>query len=128
MFFGQLDVLASKLCQFYKMMSYWALKYIFFFFRNRRSREISILKAIENGAHTLFEILAKVYSEVDRCFWIPASYNVRLHVEHLARQDKLPKVIFRRFHKSVLFNILVHIDMLKSFLSHKLLHREEPRI
>ncbi|GMN38606.1 hypothetical protein TIFTF001_007836 [Ficus carica] len=61
------------------------------YLKNRRSREISILKAIENGAHTLFEILAKVYSEVDRRFWIPASYNVRLHVEHLARQDKLPK-------------------------------------
>ncbi|XP_024023245.1 uncharacterized protein LOC21398546 isoform X1 [Morus notabilis] len=61
------------------------------YLKNRRSREISILEAIENGAHTLFEIIANVYSEVDRRFWIPASYNVRLHVDHLAHQDKLPK-------------------------------------
>ncbi|XP_038719858.1 uncharacterized protein LOC120012485 isoform X4 [Tripterygium wilfordii] len=58
---------------------------------NRRSREASILKAIENGAQTLFEIVADVYSNVDRSFWIPAASNVRLHMDHLAQQDKLPK-------------------------------------
>lgn len=62
-------------------------------FRNRRSRETSVLKAIENGAETLYDIVASVYAEVDRRFWIPASSNVRLHVEHLAQQDKLPAVI-----------------------------------
>lgn len=51
------------------------------------------MKAIENGAQTLFDIVAYVYSEVDRRFWIPAASNVRLHVDHLAQQDKLPKVI-----------------------------------
>ncbi|GAV65866.1 Lactamase_B domain-containing protein [Cephalotus follicularis] len=61
------------------------------YLKNRRSREASILKAIENGAETLFDIVAYVYSNVDRSFWIPASSNVRLHVEHLAQQDKLPK-------------------------------------
>ncbi|KAK3189295.1 hypothetical protein Dsin_028856 [Dipteronia sinensis] len=61
------------------------------YLKNRRSREASILKAIENGAQTLFDIVANVYAEVDLCFWIPASSNVRLHVDHLAEQKKLPE-------------------------------------
>ncbi|XP_050246674.1 uncharacterized protein LOC126694452 [Quercus robur] len=60
--------------------------------RNRRSRETSIWKAIENGAETLFDIVAEVYSGFDRSVWIPAASNVRLHVKHLAEQDKLPKI------------------------------------
>lgn len=69
------------------------LRMVIIFFRNRRSREAAILKAIEGGAKTLFEIVAYVYSNVDRRAWIPASSNVRLHVDHLAEQHKLPKVI-----------------------------------
>ncbi|KAL5553130.1 hypothetical protein UlMin_040531 [Ulmus minor] len=61
------------------------------YLKNRRSREAAILKAIESGAKTLFDIVSNVYSEVDPRFWIPASSNVRLHVDHLAQQDKLPK-------------------------------------
>lgn len=66
-------------------------------FRNRRSRETSIVKAIENGAQTLYDIVANVYSEVDRRLWIPAASNVRLHVDHLAQQAKLPKVLSQQF-------------------------------
>lgn len=62
-------------------------------FRNRRSREANILKAIQGGAKTLFDIVAYVYSDVDRRAWIYASSNVRLHVDHLAHQHKLPKVL-----------------------------------
>ncbi|KAK9091359.1 hypothetical protein Sjap_024536 [Stephania japonica] len=61
------------------------------YLKNRRQRESSILKAIENGAETLFDIVAKAYYDVDPSFWIAASSNVRLHVDHLAQQDKLPK-------------------------------------
>ncbi|MCL7027933.1 hypothetical protein MKW94_003586, partial [Papaver nudicaule] len=61
------------------------------YLKNRRNRELSILKAMEGGAETLFDIVAKVYSDVDPGYWIPASSNVRIHVEHLAQQDKLPK-------------------------------------
>ena len=62
-------------------------------FRNRRNREANILKAIEGGAKTLFDIVAYVYSDVDRRAWIAASSNVRLHVDHLAQQHNLPKVM-----------------------------------
>ncbi|XP_059653945.1 uncharacterized protein LOC132300745 isoform X2 [Cornus florida] len=61
------------------------------YLKNRRGRESSILKAIENGAKTLFDIVAHTYSDVDRSFWIPAASNVRLHVDHLAQEKKLPK-------------------------------------
>lgn len=51
------------------------------------------MKAIENGAVTLFDIISKSYADVDTKLWIPASSNVRLHVDYLAYQDKLPKVL-----------------------------------
>lgn len=63
--------------------------------RNRRAREASILQSIENGAQTLFDIVSKTYSDVDRKLWIPASFNVRLHVDHLNSLHKLPKVSTR---------------------------------
>lgn len=62
-------------------------------FRNRRSREANIVKVIEGGAKSLFDIIAYVYSDVDRRVWIAASSNVRLHVDHLAQQHNLPKVM-----------------------------------
>lgn len=65
--------------------------------RNRRSRETAILKAIENGAKTLIDIVASVYCDVDRRAWIAAASNVRLHVDHLAQQNKLPKVGYANF-------------------------------
>jgi hypothetical protein len=60
--------------------------------RNRRAREAAMLQSIENGAQTLFDIVSRTYCDVDRKLWIPASFNVRLHVEHLNSQHKLPKV------------------------------------
>ncbi|KAK8938083.1 hypothetical protein KSP40_PGU015397 [Platanthera guangdongensis] len=61
------------------------------YFRHRRDREQEILKAIKNGAETLYDIVANVYANVDIKLWFAASSNVRLHVEHLAYQDMLPK-------------------------------------
>lgn len=50
------------------------------------------MKVIEDGAETLSDIIAKSYGDIDIKLWIPASSNVRLHVDHLAYQQKLPKV------------------------------------
>ncbi|XWS34986.1 hypothetical protein CRYUN_Cryun21dG0085200 [Craigia yunnanensis] len=61
------------------------------YLKNRRSREAGILKAIENGAETLFDVVANVYSGVDCSFWIAVASNVRLHADHHAQQKKLPK-------------------------------------
>lgn len=81
------------------------VRIVIIIFRNRRSREASILKAIEDGAKTLFDIVAYVYSDVDRSVWMFASSNVRLHVDHLAQQHKLPKVITNMLQASNALNI-----------------------
>ncbi|XP_006344152.1 uncharacterized protein [Solanum tuberosum] len=60
------------------------------YLKNRRHRESTILMAIENGAKTLYDIVAYTYADVDRSLWFYASLNVRLHVDHLAVQNKLP--------------------------------------
>ncbi|CAA7408419.1 unnamed protein product [Spirodela intermedia] len=69
----------------------WPKSMLCGYLKHRRDRELSILGAIESGAETLFDILAKSYSEVDSKFWFAASSNVRLHVDHLAHQGKLPQ-------------------------------------
>ncbi|OMO50145.1 Beta-lactamase-like protein [Corchorus olitorius] len=69
----------------------WPKNMLCGYLKNRRSREATILNTIENGAETLFDIVSKVYSGVDQKFWISAASNVRLHVDHLAQQKKLPK-------------------------------------
>ncbi|EOA39280.1 hypothetical protein CARUB_v10012289mg [Capsella rubella] len=61
------------------------------YLENRRNREESILKATEDGAQTLFDIVASVYASVDRRFWWAASSNVRLHIDNLAVENKLPE-------------------------------------
>ncbi|KAL0430163.1 UNVERIFIED_CONTAM: Hydroxyacylglutathione hydrolase [Sesamum radiatum] len=61
------------------------------YLKNRRNREATILKAIQEGAKTLFDVVAYTYAEVDRSLWIHAASNVRLHVDHLALQNKLPE-------------------------------------
>ncbi|WCJ24485.1 Metallo-hydrolase/oxidoreductase superfamily protein [Euphorbia peplus] len=69
----------------------WPKHLLCAYLKNRRSRETTILKAIENGAKSLFDIVASVYCDVDRSLWISASSNVQLHVDHLAQQNKLPQ-------------------------------------
>ncbi|QHN79665.1 Beta-lactamase-like protein [Arachis hypogaea] len=71
----------------------WPKQMLCGYLKNRRNREANILKAIEGGAKTLFDIVAYVYADVDRGAWVAASSNVRLHVDHLAQQHKLPKVM-----------------------------------
>ncbi|XP_022871264.1 uncharacterized protein LOC111390445 [Olea europaea var. sylvestris] len=61
------------------------------YLKNRRNRESTILKAIKGGGKSLFDIVAYTYADVDSNLWLPAASNVRLHVDHLAQQDKFPK-------------------------------------
>lgn len=51
-----------------------------------------ILKAIEEGLETLFNIVAYTYSDVECNHWVIIASNVRLHVEHLDHRKKVPKV------------------------------------
>ncbi|KAL1553597.1 hypothetical protein AAHA92_14253 [Salvia divinorum] len=75
------------------------------YLKNRRKRESSISKAIEEGAKTLFDIVKYTYAEVARGLWIHAASNVRLHIDHLALHNKLPKEFsIQRFQSSCKLN------------------------
>ncbi|KAG6534412.1 uncharacterized protein LOC121986146 isoform X1 [Zingiber officinale] len=69
----------------------WPKQMLCGYLKHRRARELSILEAIESGAETLYDILSRSYADVDIKLWIPAASNVRLHVDHLAYQERLPK-------------------------------------
>ncbi|KAK9277248.1 hypothetical protein L1049_006787 [Liquidambar formosana] len=86
-----LELSPHALIPMHGRVNLWPKHMLCGYLKNRRNRESTILKAIENGAETLFDIVSKTYSDVDRSFWIPAASNVRLHVDHLAQQNKLPK-------------------------------------
>ncbi|KAK9705199.1 hypothetical protein RND81_07G040300 [Saponaria officinalis] len=86
-----LDLAPRALIPMHGRVNLWPKHMLCQYLKNRRDRESSVLKAIENGGTTLFDIVSTVYEKVDRRLWIPASFNVRLHVEHLAQQHKLPE-------------------------------------
>ncbi|CAM0879043.1 unnamed protein product [Alopecurus aequalis] len=86
-----LDMSPHVLVPMHGRINLWPKHMLCGYLRNRMAREASILQSIENGAQTLFDIVSRVYADVNRKLWIPASFNVRLHVEHLNYQHKLPK-------------------------------------
>ncbi|CAM9001973.1 unnamed protein product [Rhodiola kirilowii] len=86
-----LDIAPNALIPMHGRLNLWPKHMLCGYLKNRRHREDLILKAIEGGAQTLFDITSKAYADVDKTLWIPASSNVKLHVEHLAQQNKLPK-------------------------------------
>lgn len=70
--------------------SLWPKKLLCGYIKHRKERETKVLKAIESGAATLYEIVSKAYTDVLPVMWVGAASNVKLHVEHLAYQQKLP--------------------------------------
>lgn len=69
----------------------WPKRMLCGYLKHRRDRESLVMAAIESGAETLYDIVSKVYADVDTKLWLAASFNVRVHVAHLAYQEKLPK-------------------------------------
>ncbi|KAI3729459.1 hypothetical protein L6452_18119 [Arctium lappa] len=86
-----MDLSPNALICMHGRVNLWPKHMLCGYLKNRRNRENTILKAIEAGSNTLFDIVAYTYADVDRSFWVPAASNVRLHVDHLAHQKKLPK-------------------------------------
>lgn len=72
-------------------LNMWPKHMLCGYLKNRRNREATILKAIEQGAKTLYDIVSYTYAGIDRNLWIHAASNVRLHVDHLSLQNKLPE-------------------------------------
>ncbi|KAG0486005.1 hypothetical protein HPP92_008100 [Vanilla planifolia] len=86
-----LELFPRVLIPMHGRINLWPERMLCGYLKHRRDREQAILEAIENGAQTLYDIVAAVYADVDIKLWIVASSNVRLHVDHLSYQDKLPK-------------------------------------
>ncbi|KAI3699095.1 hypothetical protein L2E82_43139 [Cichorium intybus] len=86
-----IDLSPNALISMHGRVNLWPKHMLCGYLKNRRSRESTILKAIEAGSKTLFDIISYTYADVDRSLWIHAASNVRLHVEHLALQNKLPE-------------------------------------
>ncbi|CAI9096154.1 OLC1v1032237C1 [Oldenlandia corymbosa var. corymbosa] len=86
-----MDLSPHNLIPMHGRINIWPKHMLCSYLKNRRARESTILKAIEGGAKTLFDIVSFTYAEVDRSLWFHAASNVKLHVDHLVQQDKLPK-------------------------------------
>ncbi|XP_024993527.1 uncharacterized protein LOC112527254 isoform X1 [Cynara cardunculus var. scolymus] len=86
-----MDLSPNVLISMHGRVNLWPKHMLCGYLKNRRNREHTILKAIEAGSNTLFDIVAYTYADVDRSLWVLAASNVRLHVDHLAHQKKLPK-------------------------------------
>ncbi|GJR23866.1 metallo-hydrolase/oxidoreductase superfamily protein [Tanacetum coccineum] len=91
-----IDLSPNALISMHGRVNLWPKHMLCGYLKNRRNREDTILKAIEAGSNTLFDIVAYTYADVDRAYWIPAASNVRLHVDHLAHQNKLPAEFSQR--------------------------------
>ncbi|CAM6127729.1 unnamed protein product [Calypogeia fissa] len=60
------------------------------YIKHREGRELKILKVIEAGARSAFEIVSSAYADTPANLWPWALANVKLHVEHLKLNGKLP--------------------------------------
>lgn len=85
-----LEIKPDVLIPMHGRINLWPQRMLCGYLKHRRERELKILKAIENGAKTLYDVVADVYADVSTRLWLAASSNVRLHVEHLAYQHMLP--------------------------------------
>ncbi|KAI7739987.1 hypothetical protein M8C21_004402, partial [Ambrosia artemisiifolia] len=85
-----MDLSPNALISMHGRINLWPKHMLCGYLKNRRNREDTILKAIEAGSNTLFDIVAYTYADVDRGLWVHAASNVRLHVDHLDHQQKLP--------------------------------------
>ncbi|XP_071693836.1 uncharacterized protein [Rutidosis leptorrhynchoides] len=96
-----IDFSPNVLISMHGRINLWPKHMLCGYLKNRRNREDTILKAIEAGSNTLFDIVAYTYADVDRGLWVHAASNVRLHVDHLDHQNKLPKGFsLENFHSS----------------------------
>ncbi|CAN6451566.1 unnamed protein product [Victoria cruziana] len=96
-----LEIRPHALLPMHGRISLWPMQKLCSYLKNRRDREYGILKAVEGGAETLYDIVLKCYADVDPTLWVHASSNIRLHIDHLAHQGKLPKGFsLETFHSS----------------------------
>ncbi|KAL3695802.1 hypothetical protein R1sor_009878 [Riccia sorocarpa] len=79
----------------------WPAHMLTGYIKHREQRELKILKAIQNGARTAYQIVSTAYADTPVTLWFAALENVTLHVEHLDANDNLPENFsMEKFHRS----------------------------
>ncbi|CAM5999517.1 unnamed protein product [Sphagnum balticum] len=68
----------------------WPKHMLHTYIKHWEEREAKVLKAIEEGAKTAYEVVAQAYNDTPGAFWPAALMNVKLHIEHLDYIHKLP--------------------------------------
>ncbi len=58
-----------------------------FYLAHRRARLDQVRVALDEGARTAAEVVAKVYADVDRSLWWAAEWSVRAQLEYLGRES-----------------------------------------
>ncbi|GIJ28239.1 MBL fold metallo-hydrolase [Micromonospora qiuiae] len=58
-----------------------------FYLAHRRARLDQVRAALDAGARTAAEVVAKVYADVDRSLWWAAEWSVRAQLEYLGRES-----------------------------------------
>ncbi|RIV34510.1 MBL fold metallo-hydrolase [Micromonospora radicis] len=58
-----------------------------FYLAHRRARLDQVRAALDEGAETAAEVVAKVYADVDRSLWWAAEWSVRAQLEYLGRES-----------------------------------------
>ena len=58
-----------------------------FYLAHRRARLDQVRVALDDGAETAAEVVAKVYADVDRSLWWAAEWSVRAQLEYLGRES-----------------------------------------
>ncbi|MEV6693233.1 MBL fold metallo-hydrolase [Micromonospora sp. NPDC051196] len=58
-----------------------------FYLAHRRARLDQVRVALDEGAETAAEVVAKVYADVDRSLWWAAEWSVRAQLEYLGRES-----------------------------------------
>ncbi|GIJ78075.1 Glyoxylase, beta-lactamase superfamily II [Micromonospora phaseoli] len=58
-----------------------------FYLAHRRARLDQVRSALDEGARTAPEVVARVYADVDRSLWWAAEWSVRAQLEYLGRES-----------------------------------------
>ncbi|MFV2099468.1 MBL fold metallo-hydrolase [Micromonospora sp. LOL_024] len=58
-----------------------------FYLAHRRARLNQVRSALDEGARTAPEVVARVYTDVDRSLWWAAEWSVRAQLEYLGRES-----------------------------------------
>eukprot|EP00250_Pteridium_aquilinum_P000135 c10153_g1_i1 orf=645-2117(-) len=88
-----LDLAPRVIIPMHGKLNLWPAHMLNGYIRHREAREAKILRCINEGAHTAFEVVSQVYADTPPALWMAALSNVRLHVDHLNELQQLPQVI-----------------------------------